>query len=113
MDEESDENMAKMITKLDLLTKYVIGDPQKAVNVINSKSVKDYDDDKEESPNKEIRFVTNQIVGSYPTYQRHGRNQDQEKRDHEWKDRGRKDHGQKYHDHDIDWYNKERNRECE
>lgn len=49
--------MAKMMTKLNLLTKYVTGVPTKMVNVVLSKS---YEDDKEmKKLDGEIKYLAN------------------------------------------------------
>lgn len=53
-EEERDQNMAKVMTQLDLLTKHVIEAPSKAVKVISYKRVKAYDDEKLESFGEEI-----------------------------------------------------------
>lgn len=55
--EEREESMAKMMTKLNLLTKYVTGVPTKMVNVVLSKS---YEDDKEmKKLDGEIKYLAN------------------------------------------------------
>ncbi|KAF3656522.1 hypothetical protein FXO38_14110 [Capsicum annuum] len=66
--EERDANMAKVMTQLDLLTKHVMGDPPKVVNVVASKSAKAYDDEETESLDEEILFLSSQLgVPALPT----------------------------------------------
>lgn len=49
--------MDKVITQLELLTKHIMGDPLKVVNIIASISVKSYDIEETNSLDKEIHFV--------------------------------------------------------
>ncbi|KAF3650187.1 hypothetical protein FXO37_18588 [Capsicum annuum] len=91
--EERDANMAKVMTQLDLLTKHMMGDPPKVVNVVASKSAKAYDDEETESLDEEILFLSSQSGGSRPTYQRQVGNQDRD-RDHDCRDKER----------DYNWY---------
>lgn len=93
--------MAKVMTQLDLLTKHVVGALPKEVNVVAFESVKTYDNEETESLREEIRFLSNQMGGSHPTYQRQGENQGQKESDRDWKDG----------DCDRDWPDKDHNRE--
>lgn len=69
-----DENMAKVITQLDLLIKHIMGSTPKAVNSIGSKKTKAYEYGEEKMIDREIWFLSNQIGCSQATYQRQGKN---------------------------------------
>lgn len=62
--------METFMTQLDLLTKHAMGVISKMVNVVDSKDTNTYNDDDEESLDEEIQFISNQMEGFVPTYQR-------------------------------------------
>lgn len=66
--------MAKIITQLDLPTKHVMGAPLKVVNIIDSNSTRDYDDEEMENLDEKILFFSNQLGDSHPTYYMQGGN---------------------------------------
>ncbi|KAF3661041.1 hypothetical protein FXO37_13114 [Capsicum annuum] len=94
--EKKDENMAKVMIQLDLLTKHVMGAPTKAINDVASQGDKGYDEDKTKELNEEIRILSNYLGVSYFTYQRQGGNQG-------WNDR----------DRNRDWRDRENDRYCD
>jgi len=62
--QEHDENMAKMMTQLDLLTKHVMGGSYKVVNVVGASSGMHPDDAQFDTmSNEEVRFLSNQTGG--------------------------------------------------
>jgi len=76
--QEHDENMAKMITQMDLLTKHVMGGGYKAVNAISASSgmiPNDAHFDAMAMYNEEVQFLLNQAWVSHPSYPRPGGNQ--------------------------------------
>ncbi|WMV13972.1 hypothetical protein MTR67_007357 [Solanum verrucosum] len=74
--QERDENMAKMITQMDLLTKHVMGSGHKVVNAINTNSGVNPDDAHFEAMhNEEVQFFANQVGGSRSGYPRSNGNQ--------------------------------------
>lgn len=57
---ECDENMAKIMTQIDLIIKYVMGVGSKTVNAIGISSCMRLDEEKFETMcNKEVKFMSN------------------------------------------------------
>ncbi|WMV29902.1 hypothetical protein MTR67_023287 [Solanum verrucosum] len=74
--QKGDENMEKMMTQMELLTKHVMGSGDKAMNVVGTNSEMSSDDAYFEAIyNKEVQFLSSQAVGSRPFYPRLGGNQ--------------------------------------
>ncbi|WMV25109.1 hypothetical protein MTR67_018494 [Solanum verrucosum] len=80
--------MAKMMTQIDLLSKYVIGGRTNLVKVVGTNTRQCPDDTKfEVLYNEEVQYLENQVGGSHNNYQRRGGNQEwKEYRDSGWKD---------------------------
>ncbi|WMV46247.1 hypothetical protein MTR67_039632 [Solanum verrucosum] len=96
--QERDENMATIMTQMDLSTKHVMGGGYKAVNAISAKSGGNLNDTQFEAMyNGEVQFFSNQAGGSCPSYPRLGGNQGWN-RDH---DDGWRDRDQELHDRAI------------
>ncbi|WMV13461.1 hypothetical protein MTR67_006846 [Solanum verrucosum] len=87
---EPKDNMSKMMSQLDLLSKHVMGSGLKSVNALGKSSGKCSEDAKfEVLYNKEVRFLGNQMEGSHPNYLRVDENQGWNKeRGNGWRDRG-------------------------
>lgn len=68
-DQESDENIAKMLTQLDLLTKHIIGGkPEECYDVAAAGDVV-YDKVLyERGYSEEIHYMGNQVMGSQPAF---------------------------------------------
>lgn len=65
-DQEREENMPKMLTQLDRLTKHVVGENQKSVNVIVAAGDVVYDNlPYDGGYNKEVHYMGNQMMGSH------------------------------------------------
>jgi len=68
-DNERDKKIAKIITQLDLLSKYVIGSGLKFVNAVGTNSGQCLDDAKFEALyNEKVQYLGNQVGGSHPNY---------------------------------------------
>lgn len=87
--QERDENMAKMLTQLDLLTKHVM-ESQKSMNAIGANGNLTWDDAPFDAAyNEEVQFLKNQVGGFCLEYQRPGENQGwNQDWDRDWRDRG-------------------------
>ncbi|WMV41908.1 hypothetical protein MTR67_035293 [Solanum verrucosum] len=73
--QERDENMAKIMTQMDLLTKNVMGGGYKDMNTVGANSGVSPDDAQfEDMYNVEVQFLSNQTGGSRPSYPRSGGN---------------------------------------
>ncbi|WMV29901.1 hypothetical protein MTR67_023286 [Solanum verrucosum] len=74
--QERDENMAKMMTQMDLLTKHVMSGGYKVVNAVGANSGMSSNDAQFLAMyNKKVQFLTNQARGSRPRYPRPSGNQ--------------------------------------
>lgn len=73
-DDERDENMAKSMTQMDLLTKHMLNPTPKMVNTMVSKGTRSYEDSEVKAFDEEVWFLSNQVVGFLPTYHRQGKN---------------------------------------
>uniref|UniRef100_M1DS34 Putative plant transposon protein domain-containing protein n=1 Tax=Solanum tuberosum TaxID=4113 RepID=M1DS34_SOLTU len=74
--QERDENMATIMTQMDLSTKHVMGGGYKAVNAVTAKSGGNPDDAQFEAMyNEKVQFFSNQAGGSNPSYPKLGGNQ--------------------------------------
>ncbi|WMV59004.1 hypothetical protein MTR67_052389 [Solanum verrucosum] len=63
--------MDKVVTQLDLLSKYVLGDGLKSADAVGTNSGKFPNDVKFEALYiEEVQYLGNQIGGSHPNYQR-------------------------------------------
>lgn len=84
-----DANMAKVMTRLELLTKNIMGEPKKDINAVAYQGSKDYDEDEYKALHKYIRMLANYLGGSRPTYQRKRGNQgsNDQDQDRDWSDR--------------------------
>lgn len=60
--------MAKMMTQLQILTKHVMGECLKAVNIVASKAYENEEETKK--MDEEIQYLANYSGGSCPAYQR-------------------------------------------
>ncbi|WMV45666.1 hypothetical protein MTR67_039051 [Solanum verrucosum] len=95
--QERDENMAKMMTQMDLLTKYVMGSGSKSVNAVGVSGVNLDEAHFESMYNEKVHFLANQTGGFRPNYPRPDENQSWNRdrgdgwrgRDRNWRDRGR------------------------
>lgn len=64
-DQERDENMAKIMTQLDLLMKHMMGCGQKSVNVVGSASDMTFNGvDFDVGYNEGVYYMGNQMMGS-------------------------------------------------
>ncbi|WMV38234.1 hypothetical protein MTR67_031619 [Solanum verrucosum] len=72
--QERDENMAIMMTHMDLLTKHVMGSGSKAVNTVGVSGVNP-DEAHFEVIDSEVHFLENQGGGFHPNYPRSRGNQ--------------------------------------
>ena len=73
--QERDENMAKMMTQIDLLTKYVMNSGLKTVNAIDAGKGHVSEDVKFDTMyEEEVQYLSNQPAGSRPNYPRPGGN---------------------------------------
>lgn len=74
-DQERDEIMAKMMTQLDFLTKHVIEGNWKSVNVVVAVGNVVYDTISYEGGySEEVRYIGNQMMGSYSDFPRPSEN---------------------------------------
>ncbi|WMV41608.1 hypothetical protein MTR67_034993 [Solanum verrucosum] len=88
--QERDENMAKIMIQMDLLTKHVMGSAYKVVNAVGANSVNHDEMQFEDMYNEEVLFLSNQAGGSHQSYPRSSGNQGWNRdRDDGWRDRDR------------------------
>ncbi|KAK4724478.1 hypothetical protein R3W88_027257 [Solanum pinnatisectum] len=92
-DHERDQNMAKIMTQLDILSKNVMGAGARGVNAVGVGCANPKEMKFEALYNEEVNFLANQGGGCRSNYPRQGGNQgwardeDWKDRDHEWRDR--------------------------
>uniref|UniRef100_M1DPA2 Athila retroelement ORF1 protein n=1 Tax=Solanum tuberosum TaxID=4113 RepID=M1DPA2_SOLTU len=92
-DQERDQNLAKIMTQLDIMSKNVMGAGTRSVNVVGVGCANPEESKFEALYNKEVNFLANQGGGYRSNYLRHGGNQgwntDEgwKDRDREWRDR--------------------------
>jgi len=96
-DQERDQNMAKMMTQLDILAKTVMGSGLKSVNVVGVGGVNTEEAQFEALYNEELNFLANQRGELRPKNPRPGGNLGWN-RDDGWRDRKRE-----WHDRNITW----------
>lgn len=74
--QDRDENIAKMLTQLELFTNHVMGRNHKRVNVLEATSDVIFGSTSFEGDyNKEVDYMGNQMVGSRLTFSRQLKNQ--------------------------------------
>ncbi|KAK4723998.1 hypothetical protein R3W88_026777 [Solanum pinnatisectum] len=100
-DHERDQNMAKMMTLLDILAKNVIGAGVRSVNVVGVGCVNLDEAKFELLYNEEVKFLVNQGGGYHANYLRLGGNQGWN-RDEGWSDLDRE-----WRDHNATWKERE------
>ncbi|KAK4713447.1 hypothetical protein R3W88_019354 [Solanum pinnatisectum] len=92
-DQERDQNMAKMMTQLDIFTKNIMDAGMRSVNIIGVSGVNPEEAKFEVLYNEEVNFLANQGGGYRANYPRPGgnqgwnRNEGWRDRDREWRDR--------------------------
>uniref|UniRef100_M1E120 Uncharacterized protein n=1 Tax=Solanum tuberosum TaxID=4113 RepID=M1E120_SOLTU len=87
-DYERDQNMAKIMTQLDILSKNVMGAGARSVNIVGVGCANPDEVKFEALYNEEVNFLVNQGGGYRSNYHRQGGNQGWN-RDEGWKDRDR------------------------
>uniref|UniRef100_M1DXZ1 Integrase core domain containing protein n=1 Tax=Solanum tuberosum TaxID=4113 RepID=M1DXZ1_SOLTU len=88
--QERDENMAKIMIQMDLLTKHVMESGYKVVNAVGANSMSPNEMQFEDRYNEEVHFLSNQAGGSHLSYPRSGGNQGWNRDcDDGWRDRDR------------------------
>uniref|UniRef100_M1DSX9 Integrase core domain containing protein n=1 Tax=Solanum tuberosum TaxID=4113 RepID=M1DSX9_SOLTU len=89
--QERDQNMAKMMTQLDILSKNLMGNGPRVVNVVGITSGANPENAHFKALcNEEVNFLANQGGGFHPSYLRQGRNPGSNReRDDGWRDRDR------------------------
>ncbi|WMV46402.1 hypothetical protein MTR67_039787 [Solanum verrucosum] len=104
--QERDQTIAKIMIQMDLLTKHVMGGGCKVVNVVGANSGFNSDYAHFEAMyNEEVKFLSNQVGGSHPSYSREGENEGWNRdRDDGWRDRDRewRDCGANRRDRNVD-----------
>uniref|UniRef100_M1AX07 Integrase core domain containing protein n=1 Tax=Solanum tuberosum TaxID=4113 RepID=M1AX07_SOLTU len=90
-DNERDQNMAKIMTQLDILSKNVMGAGARGVNAEGVGCANPEEANFEALYNEEVNFLANQCGGYHSNYPMQGCNQgwarDEGWKDHEWRDR--------------------------
>ena len=92
-DQERDKNMTKIMTQLDILSKYVMGACVRSVNVFGVGCANHEEAMFEALANKKVKFLTNQRGYYSANYQRKGDSQGWRRNnvwrdcDREWRDR--------------------------
>ncbi|KAK4731451.1 hypothetical protein R3W88_024439 [Solanum pinnatisectum] len=102
-DNERDQNMAKIMTQLDILSKNVIGAGARGVNAVGVGCANPEEVKFEALYNEEVNFIANQGSGYRSNYPRHGGNQGWA-RDEGWKDREWRDQNPNWNDGEKDRY---------
>ncbi|KAK4708698.1 hypothetical protein R3W88_029623 [Solanum pinnatisectum] len=103
-DQERDQNMAKIMTQLDILSKNVMGVGARSVNDVGVECANPDESKFEALYNEEVNFLTNQGCGYRLNYPRQGGNQCWN-RDEGWKDGDRE-----WRDRNPNWKDGEKDR---
>ncbi|KAK4737296.1 hypothetical protein R3W88_000993 [Solanum pinnatisectum] len=103
-DNERDQNMAKIMTQLDILSKNVMRAGARGVNFVGVGGTNPEEMKFEALYNEEVNYLANQGGGYRSNYPRQGDNQSWA-RDEGWKDRDRE-----WRDHNPYWKNREKDR---